>query len=124
MRFRLNNSVCTHLWHSAVIAVFLSAAPVHAQDLYQAQISRYDWPDRSSADSMLFIPQLKRAVSHLLDSENSTLIVRFPGGDAGNDWAIELQNNLISLGIESDRIVLQPGSGIEETLLVIVSAPR
>ncbi len=116
--------LCTHLLRSMLIAVIFFVTPGFAQDIFEAQISQYDWPNRSSADSMLFIPQLKRAVNYLLDSQDSTLIVRYPGGDAGNEWALELQNNLISLGIESDRIALQPGSGIEETLLVIVSASQ
>lgn len=107
-----------------LFAALLTASFTYAQDDFEVMIPRYEWPDEESADAILQIPQIRRAVAKLLKSENAELIIRYPGGDAGNRWALDLHENLISLGIESKYIVLEPGSGIEETMLVIVAEKR
>ena len=104
-----------------LLAALAVAGAVSAQNSVEIQISRYEWPTNDAADTMLRIPQLKRAVNILLQSDSSHLVIRYPGGDEGNEWAIDLRDNLVSLGIESSIVRLEPGSGIEETLLVIVS---
>ena len=102
-------------------ALFASTA-IQAQTDFEVQVARYDWPQKNSADAILQIPQLRRAIARFIETENAQLIVRYPGGDAGNEWAIQLHDNFVSLGIESSRISLEPGSGVEETILVIVSS--
>ena len=107
------------------LSVALFAAPIaYAQDEFEVLIPRYEWPDEVSADVVLQIPQIRRAVSRLLKSEHAELIVRYPGGDAGNQWALDLRAMLISLGIESRYIVLEPGSGIDETMVLLVTPKR
>ena len=107
------------------LSAALFAAPfAYAQDDFEVLIPRYEWPDEASADVVLQIPQIRRAVSRLLKSEDAELIVRYPGGDAGNQWALDLRAMLISLGIESKYIVLEPGSGIDETMVVLVAPKR
>ena len=93
----------------------------NAQSEFEIRIALYEWPQVATADAVLQIPQLRQAVLRLFDSASSTLIIRYPGGDAGNNWGESLRAILISLGIESERILLQPGTGIEDTLLVIVN---
>lgn len=110
------------LW--ILLTALVVASFVYAQDEYEVQIPRYEWPDDASADVVLQIPQIRRAVTRLLKSEHAELVVRYPGGDAGNDWALDLRAVLISLGIESKYIVLEPGSGIDETMVVIVAPKR
>ena len=102
-------------------ALFASTAS-QAQTDFEVQIARYEWPQQNSADGILQIPQLRRAIARFIETEDAQLIVRYPGGDVGNEWAIQLHDNLVSLGIESSRISLEPGSGVEETILVIVSS--
>lgn len=109
---------------SFLLATLFVALFTYAQDDFQVLIPRYEWPDDASADVVLQIPQIRRAVSRLLESEHTQLIVRYPGGDAGNEWALDLRAMLISLGIESKYIVLEPGSGIDETMVVIVATKR
>ncbi len=107
------------------LSVALFAAPIaYAQDEFEVLIPRYEWPGEVSADVVLQIPQIRRAVSRLLKSEHAELIVRYPGGDAGNQWALDLRAMLISLGIESRYIVLEPGSGIDETMVLLVTPKR
>ncbi len=107
-----------------ILVAFFFAPLIYAQDEFEVLIPRYEWPDDASADVVLQIPQIRRAVSRLLESEHARLIVRYPGGDAGNEWALDLRAMLISLGIESKYIMLEPGSGIDETMVVIVASNR
>ena len=102
-------------------ALFASTAS-QAQTDFEVQVARYEWPQQNSADAILQIPQLRRAIARFFETEDAQLIIRYPGGDVGNEWAIQLHDNLVSLGIESSRISLEPGSGVEETILVIVSS--
>ena len=104
--------------------VVFAASITYAQDELEVLIPRYEWPNDKTADVLLQIPKIRQAISTLLDSDNTELIIRYPGGDAGNQWAIDLNDNLISLGIDSDRIILEPGSGIDETMIVIVAERR
>ncbi|MDE0309946.1 MAG: hypothetical protein OXI60_08985 [Acidiferrobacterales bacterium] len=107
-----------------ILLAILAAPAVCAQSEYQVLIPRYEWPDDASADVVLQIPQIRSAVAKLLESENAQLIIRYPGGDEGNQWALDLRAMLVGLGIESKHIVLEPGSGIDETMAVIVAPKR
>lgn len=106
------------------IITLLSFGPTSAQDDFEATISRNEWPVGASTEAVIAIPQLRFAVKRLTSAENAVMIVRYPGGDAGNQWAVEVRNRLVSLGIESKHIEIQPGSGIEDTLLIIVYDQR
>ena len=119
------HAVILKLIYGLTLSVALFAvSPTYAQDELEVLIPRYEWPNDETADVLLQIPKIRQAISTLLGSDNTELIIRYPGGDAGNQWAIDLNDNLISLGIDSDRITLEPGSGIDETMIVIVDEKR
>lgn len=88
----------------------------------EVQIAHYEWPQNSSVDDVLQIPQFRSALAHYDELENAQLIIRYPGGDEGNSWAVALRNSLVSLGIPQSDILLEPASGIPETIVLIVTA--
>ena len=88
----------------------------------EVQIAHYEWPRNSSVDDVLQIPQFRSALAHYDELENAQLIIRYPGGDEGNSWAFDLRNSLVSLGIPQSAILLEPASGIPETIVLIVTA--
>ena len=104
-------------------AVLLSCASL-AQSEFERRISRFEWPQRGEVDAVLMIPQLKQIVSRFGISDDARLIIRYPGGDEGNEWAFELRNMLVSYGIRSALVTLEPGSGESDTLLIIVTDDR
>ncbi len=87
----------------------------------EVQIAHYEWPQDSSVDDVLQIPQFRSALAHYDELENAQLIIRYPGGDEGNSWAVALRNSLVSLGIPQSDILLEPASGIPETIVLIVA---
>ncbi len=105
-----------------VLALMAAGASMsHAQSGFQVEIAQYEWPQEPSVDRVLQIPQFRSAIARYDEAEEATLIIRYPGGDEGNAWAESLRDSLVSLGIRSARILLEPGSGIPETILLIVA---
>jgi type IV pilus biogenesis protein CpaD/CtpE len=74
-------------------------------------IHRHDWSRVTSAISVLQLPALQRVIDRYESGEDMVIVIRYPGGDDGNAWAIELRDWLVSFGISSKKIELQPGSG-------------
>ena len=84
----------------------------------QEVIYRQDWDQVRSAVSVLQLPALQRAVSQYELTPNSNMVIRYPGGDDGSAWAVELRNWLVSLGVSLDVIELQPGSGVPQAISI------
>ncbi len=86
-------------------------------------IQRQDWEKVTSAVSVLQIPALQRVFGSFESGEDMIIVIQYPGGDAGNEWAIELRDWLVAFGIRLDRIELQPGSGVPGAI-AIEAEPR
>jgi len=87
-------------------ATFLSQQAQATQSL-SAEL----WARPRSGLSVAAMPAIRESVQALLAApDNSTLVIRYPGGEEGNLWAEELQVWLISLGIDADKMDLRPGS--------------
>jgi hypothetical protein len=81
-----------------------------------------DWPQRRSAYAMLELEPVRAVLSVFSEEAGQKVIVRYPGGDGGNDWALEFREWLVSLGVPSYFIILEPGSGGADHLLIMVDA--
>lgn len=83
--------------------------PQHANAL--RSLSAEVWARPRSGANVAAMPAVRESVQALLEApDNSTLVIRYPGGEEGNLWAEELQVWLISLGIDADKMDLRPGS--------------
>ena len=105
-----------------VVVAVISVTPLsRSQASFEVQIANYEWPQNASVDDILQIPQLRSAIARYDVLNDSILIIRYPGGDEGTAWAESLRNALVSLGIRQSYILLEPGSGVPETIVVIVT---
>ncbi len=86
-------------------------------------IQRQDWEKVTSAVSVLQLPALQRVFGSFESGADTIIVIQYPGGDAGNEWAIELRDWLVAFGIRHDRIELQPGSGVPGAI-AIEAEPR
>ncbi len=77
-----------------------------------------DWTRVKTATSVLQLPALQRVIAQYERNDNSTIVIRYPGGDEGSAWAEELRSWLVSLGISSSDIELQPGSGVPQAIAI------
>ncbi len=99
-------------------------APWIASADFEARVFRYEWPQPVSIEAVLSIPQLRRAVNEFGESADARLIIRYPGGDAGNNWAIEVRNTLIGLGVPGADISVEPASGEPDSIQILVVFSR
>ena len=107
-----------------IVIIALVCSVGHAQTGYEVQIAHYEWPQNPSVDAVLNIPQLRSAIARFDETNDASIIIRYPGGDLGNAWAESLRDSLVSLGIRLSEIVLEPGSGLPETIVLIVAESR
>ena len=94
-----------------------SGAPV---TLLEMPLRYQDWPQRRSANAVLELDPVRAVLSVFSENGGQNVIVRHPGGDSGNAWALEFREWLVALGVPSHFITLEPGSGGVDRLLILV----
>lgn len=101
------------------------ATPSFAGDT-PLHITAGEWARPRAGIDLVRFPELAAAVRGLLASPDSSLAIRYPGGDEGSLWAGELRAWLVALGIPSVRIELVPGSSLpgQLDLQLVPQAPQ
>lgn len=92
----------------AALLACLWAAPAWATEY----ISREEWPGIQRGIQVTQYARIAGVVNELDRSEHSTIVVLHPGGAAGHEWALEIRDWLVALGVSSSMIALRPGSGV------------
>lgn len=81
-------------------------------------LTRADWPAVRSGTAIVRIPALQRVVRKFESMKQGIIVIQYPGGDRGNAWALELRNWLVALGVASNQVLLEPGSGYPDTMVI------
>ena len=105
---------------AAAALLLVASVPALAAEM----ITRPEWPHLKQGVNVIQLPVLQRLVNEYENSDNGRIVIRYPGGDLGDAWAVELRDWLVALGISSTNIALEPGSGIPETMVVYVEASK
>ena len=92
------------------------------ETLLEQPILGENWPARRTTNSVLAIRPIKKLLELFVENPRHQVTIRYPGGDKGNAWALELHEWLVALGIPSNYIVLEPGSGGQDRLLLLLEA--
>ena len=90
--------------------------------LVEMPLRYQDWPARRSAHGMLELDVVRAVLSMFSEKGGQNVIIRHPGGDGGNAWALEFREWLVAFGVPSHFITLEPGSGGADRLLILVEA--
>ena len=90
------------------------------ETLLEQPILGENWPDRRTTETVLSILAIKKLLGRFVENPRYQVTIRYPGGDKGNAWALELREWLVALGIPSNYIVLEPGSGGQDRLLLLL----
>ncbi len=96
------------------VCLLLALQPAAAAEL----LTRADWPAVRSGTAIVRIPALQRVMRKFESMKQGIIVIRYPGGDRGNAWALELRNWLVALGIASNQVLLEPGSGFPDTMVI------
>lgn len=83
-------------------------------------ITAEQWAVPRSAEVLLSMPALKKAIQHMQSFPGSRLLIRYPGGDEGALWHSELRSWLVSLGLSSGLIESTPGSEANQLELEVI----
>ena len=98
-----------------------SKVPVGAPiTLLEAELYWNDWPDRRTTENLLELEVVRALLSLFKENVGHKVIIRYPGGDEGNAWAVEFKEWLVSFGLPSSYLSLEPGSGGADRLLILV----
>ena len=80
------------------------------------------WEIDRNGNSIVRLPVLNTAVRQWIKRYNRqpqvVLTLRYPGGEEGEFWVQELADWLVSLGIPSSHIVMVPGSGADDKIIL------
>lgn len=90
--------------------------------LLEMPLRYQDWPERRGAQAVLELDPVRAVLSVFSEEGGHSVVVRHPGGDDGNAWALEFRQWLVALGVPSQFITLEPGSGGVDRLLILVEA--
>lgn len=105
-------------WISGFIQLFF-IVNIFATNVIAAEIELLranEWSVPKQAATLLAMPAIQNSMEKLQNNVNSTLNIKYPGGDEGTLWGNELRSWLIALGLSSNRIELVPGSAISTTI--------
>ena len=92
------------------------------ETLLEQPILGENWPDRRTTKTVLSILPIKKMLELFVENPRYQVTIRYPGGDKGNAWALELREWLVALGIPLNYIMLEPGSGGQDRLLLLLEA--
>lgn len=96
---------------STIILFFV--ANIFAADVELLHANEWSVPKQTA--TLLAMPAIHASMQKL-QNVNSSLRIKYPGGDEGTLWVNELRSWLIALGLSSRRIELVPGSAISTTI--------
>ena len=105
------------LWMLCYSAAVLSGPP---QMLLKEQLDRTQWPEQRNSSSVLALTQINAILSQFDEVKLHRITIRYPGGDLGNAWALEVRDWLVALGMPSDAVMLEPGSGGSDQLILLL----
>ena len=78
------------------------------------------WARPRSGEALLSLPALQNLLRDFDANPRSTIEIRYPGGEEGVLWAEELQDWLVAFGVPSARIDTVVGSGVEDSIRVLL----
>lgn len=79
-------------------------------------IDRDAWPTIQRGIQVTQYAPLANLVNEFDRTPEASLVILYPGGEAGQAWATEIRDWLVALGLPSRRIALRPGSGVPGSL--------
>ncbi len=103
-----------------LIGLLLAGAPASGGDIHDYIVTRAEWPQHANGQNISALPVVNETLRSFEENGKVTIVIRYPGGDPGHQWANELYGWLVSLGIPTRYIELQPGSGATDRLVVSV----
>lgn len=91
-----------------------------AADTSEQRITRPQWPQYANGPNIAALTQVQKILSGFDEKPGTEIIVRYPGGADGIQWAEQMRNWFIAYGVPMDYLKMEPGSGAPDLLLLIL----
>ncbi|HSH43946.1 MAG TPA: hypothetical protein VK973_17620 [Arenicellales bacterium] len=75
-----------------------------------------EWPELQRGIQVTQYARLAGIVDQFDRTENGLVVILYPGGASGQQWATGIRDWFVALGIPGRRIELRPGSGVPESI--------
>ncbi len=102
----------------ATLILWLCTAPAQAEVF---ALSDEDWARPPTGERVLQLPAIKRAAQYWSQDTSRRILIYHPGDAKSTRWAAELNDWLVALGINSDRLSLRIGSEPGQLLIEVLS---
>lgn len=93
---------------TAAFMLCSAAVPASAAEY----ISRDEWPGIQRGIQVTQYSRLAGIVNEFDRTPDSSIVILHPGGKAGQEWALEIRDWFVALGVPSRMIALRPGSDV------------
>lgn len=103
-------------WRPLALVAGLVLAPLAAAQ--ELLLPRAQWPRPATGDAVVRIPALRAVLERYERGEGARIVIRHPGGDAGSAWGRELHDWMVALGVTSADILVEPPSGMPDTIVL------
>ena len=114
----MNSDILVLMKRYLIPLLFFSCLVQAADDTHALSVE--SWAVPKDGEALRNMPVLRTVMAKLQQNLDSRLLIHYPGGDEGTLWAYELRAWLVSLGLASTRIELQPGGGYGQALRLTV----
>lgn len=109
------------MFRATLIFVLILPALAGAEGI---SLSLDQWKQMDRGQKVIELAPLKKLMQAVESAPDSSISIRYPGGDQGMAWVEQLRDWLVSLGVASSRMILEPGSGEADVILLQLQSSR
>ena len=103
-----------------IVALLLLALQAVALGTTEVVIRKDQWPEFANSSNISELPQVRQVLQRFDESGRFRIIVRYPGGETGADWAQQLIRWFVAYGVPGEFIGRELGAGGADRLLVLL----
>jgi len=92
----------------------------NAIETREQRIKLSQWPQYDNGPNIAALPQVKEIFNGFDERPGDQIVIRYPGGSDGIEWAEKMRDWFISFGVPGSYIKLETGSGAPDQLLLIL----
>ncbi|MEM7194507.1 MAG: hypothetical protein AAF402_06125 [Pseudomonadota bacterium] len=103
-----------------VATVCFASFPAHALTVNEFEVLRSEWPKYPNGTNLAGLSALNKPLRAFEENGNQRIVVRYPGGEGGRQWASMVSDWFIAYGIPGRYVSTELGSAAADRLLILL----